>query len=440
MASSLDQDVIHIILYFLWNLHSTSWDSEFRPQHFRRFFISYSLISQDWTLPAQRYIYRSADLRWNSQFDSFEAGLNSAIRGQHLRTFVRVLDISISNSQLGIPLRKLDKVLRATPYLVELRLRIGAEINTLFARKVQAQRLCDAFAALRPTLRAFQLELTGNFTRTRVLKEFHTLVELGSLDFVTIAIAAEHNVWIPEKLFAETEWNTHVEEWTTMSWPIETNAQSLSMKRVLFAPPASTECLVEPEVLRLNGQYLTKELSSLFGSHLKEVLCQPPWQRDAWSYYFDDLLDLSPNLERLILLQIEDGSWSRKKKQAPVTRIHVVEREDWTADGAACVQDGEETLKPTEDTKYKLLERASHVVTFNQEPSQSWKERTTIVPTYRRPEAFDGRWLGHAMTGVEEERELQEVYGCYTWKWDNGQPQYRRYFLAIRKPAPVSTP
>ncbi|CAG7847453.1 SubName: Full=Uncharacterized protein {ECO:0000313/EMBL:CCA73092.1} [Serendipita indica DSM 11827] len=439
MAPNLDQDVIHIILHFLWNLHSTSWDSEFRPQHFRRFFIAYSLISQDWTLPAQRYIYRSAHLHWNDQFNSFRAGLSSVTRGQSLRTFVRVLDISISNSQLGIPLRKLDKLLRETPYLVELRLRIGAEINTLFARKVQAQRLCDAFAALRPTLRAFQIELTGNFTRTRVLKEFHTLVELGSLDFVTIAIAAEHNVWIPEKLFAETEWNTHVEEWTTMSWPIETNAQSLSMKRVLFAPPAGADCLVEPEVLRLNSQHISKEITGLFGSHLKEFLCQPPSQRDPWPESLHNLLEASPNLERIILLQVENGKWSRKKKRVPVTRMHVVEREDWITDEeATCVQAGEETDDPTADIKHKLLQRASHVVTFKQEPPETCKDKLTTV--YRRPAVFDERWLDHAMTGVEMEREPQEFYGCYSWKWDKRQPEYRRYFFALRKPPIAMTP
>ncbi|KAG8754180.1 hypothetical protein FRC14_005311, partial [Serendipita sp. 396] len=156
MASTFPEDVVLDILQYLWVLHSTAWDSEFRQESHRRFFANSSLISSVWTAPAQRFVFRSAHLAWGQHLPSFELALKTGPRSGFLRQCIRVLDITISHSKLNVPLKKLDRLLRLAPSLIELRLRIGPELNTLFMKEKQEKRLRDAFQSLKPTLRALQ--------------------------------------------------------------------------------------------------------------------------------------------------------------------------------------------------------------------------------------------------------------------------------------------
>ncbi|CAG7849577.1 SubName: Full=Uncharacterized protein {ECO:0000313/EMBL:CCA69359.1} [Serendipita indica DSM 11827] len=455
MTAFLDEDIIHYILHHLWNLHSTAWDSEFRPECFRRFFAQYSLINSHWTLPSQRYVYRSALLLWDDQARSFEAGLNGKTRGLQLRSFVRVMDVSISNSKLGVPLLKLDKLLGLTPYLVELRLRIGSEVNTLFVRKNQTQRLRDAFSRLKPTLRALQICIAGEHEKSHVLKEIPTLISIPSLDFISIAIDSGFDIDMPTDLFPEDDWSIHMDQWTTISWPMETCAPTLSMKRVLFAPPAGTTDtpLVAPEVLRLNGEYAYGDINGsppfidILKPHLKEILCQPVFMRNDWATFCANLVTLCPNLERLIILHVVSGLWLKKRKQGALARMRILEREDWEIKDADWPQDekGEvppeweflEELAAQADPKdvirEKILSNGSHIVTFRDEPTKSWKEKNMQEKTHRRPDVLDVRWLAPALAGVEEDREPQEFYDQYEYSWLDPLPRYNQYLIAIRK-------
>lgn len=485
--TTLNEDVIREILKYLWVLHTSSWDVEFRPDAFRRFFSRYALISRQWTLPAETYVYRSAHLQWDMQLQSFESGVKNPQRGQALRESIRTLDITISHSRLNIPLVRFDKILRYCPNLVELRLHIGAEVNTLFLKPSQESRLRQSIAAIQPTLRALQLTLDNRRTKSQVMKQLPDLIPFSNLDFLCLAWNGGD---VRKPTLDPLEWDVRECASDRITVPIETNVQSLNLSSIIHADrDLSNPPLVVPETLRSYYNYYHPDhpnsLIKMVGRHLKQYLTQVRAYGWRWNSDLEGTLKVCPNIERLLLLETDVISTS--KVYTPFARLNVLETQDWqTVDSPeeekeeeeeeAEQNEGEGEGEPTEgDDVSAEREATTDTTTINEDtPSSSTSSPSPLTqptpppptprnlengdnistishvvsfrhnkqeeahnrPKYRNEAVIDTRWVSEALTGKEETREEKDYGGSYTWSWAGDLiPSYDNLLVALRQPS-----
>ncbi|PVG04585.1 hypothetical protein CPB86DRAFT_868523 [Serendipita vermifera] len=405
---TLTEDIVLEILEHAWVLHSKGWDVEFRPEAFRRFFIRYALISRIWTIPAERYIYRSCFLEWDYQKKSFEAGINNRIRGQALGEFVRVMDISLSHKKLGIPVESLDKVLRCCPNLVELRLGIGPEVNTLFRKSTTEKHLREVFTSLATSLRAIQLFLVPHPSKTKVLEELQSLICFTNLDFLVVA-SKDGEIRPPS--FDPSEWSTCNISGTYVTWPIETNSAH------------SSSSSIKPETLRLNtDDALSHPLFGILGQEIKRVLYRGYSRR--WDEYLTAVIEDCQNLEQLLV--IYPGRSSHADGWLPTLRLYVVERQDWSISPA--IQENE-PAGPSSRVNAKdsiEIQSMSHIVGFHHGFPPSWKYEGSIQP--RKRTIFDPRTAREAFFGTDVDL-LQNSPIQFVQSTD----YYEDLFVAFRK-------
>ncbi|KAG8806259.1 hypothetical protein FRC17_005100 [Serendipita sp. 399] len=489
MSCTLPEDVVIDILQYLWVLHSTSWDSEFRQESHRRFFADYSLISSVWTAPAQRYVFRSAHLTWSLQVSSFELALRlgepsgrtrrarvykilkpnlKGPRSGFLRQCVRVLDVSIAHSKLSVSLSKFDRLLRLTPSLIELRLRIGPELNSLFVYEKQERRLRDAFQSIKPTLRALQVHINSHRKLNRCIKDLQSMITFSDLDFFSITSnQTELNPFpVREKdlardQFPELDWDIANVEWTSTHWPIETNAATLSLSRILspLPPPDAIEKpTVLPQSLRLNDEFCSVHGSTItpflrtLGPHIKEILFQPIFGRWDWEASTVHVIAHCPQLERAALLHADSG-------YGPKVLMHVLEAEDWavpekdaedaspsadnTEDMTNFIDDSEAAEGQVDTSKVclkldgSMILRASHVVAFHEEFTKSCKSKQLEYATHRREPVLDPRLVVEALTGTPDLRNVDSSANVSGFAWTHQVARHNYYFTAVRKPKEV---
>lgn len=455
MVALFNEDLVVEILKHLWASHNSSWDVEFRPEAFRRFFARYSLISRVWTLPSQQYVYRNTSILWDHQYHSFERGVKNSVRGQALRETIRVLEISISNKRLGNPLNRLDKILRYCPRLVELRLRIGPEVNTLFIRSAQEKRLRESLLALRPSLRAFQLRIEAPWTKSQVMKQIPELIPYSTLDFLTIA-SHNNDVKLPE--LSPEEWDVRTVNYSKTLWPMETNAPTIPMTSVLYPDPESTTPLIGPETLRAYSDhfvsgYWSYDFLHLLGPRLKRVVGQLDCPADPiWTDNCDRIATVCPNLEQMVILDIHP---SRKRDEFPCAHMYVLESQDWyttekAPNGDNAVEeeekkDGEEESEPKPPPPPvervlaigEQMPTLSHVVTFRRDFSKSWRDNHRYVK-FRNGRVFDPRWIPEAVTGLESTINAEDHLNRYRWTWSEELlDSHQVYMVALRQPSTV---
>lgn len=439
-----NQDVISEILEQLWLLHTTSWESEFRPEATRRFFSNYSLVSKLWTLPGQRYVYRNAHLRWGNDWLSFQAGVNNPERGLFLQQSVRILELHISHSKMGIPVQRLDKIIGYCPNLVELRLVTGREINSLFLKKPQQSRLRSNFNAIRPTIRALQLRCDGRNRKTQVLKQIGELIPFNTLDFLSIS-SDDGGLYIPT--LDPTEWDVRNAGWNSIQWPIETNAHTIPLRcaldraedeEVVLPPPP-----VYPHTLRFNATelhpwYSPHPFLELLGPRLKHVMFQTMFDQARWNKDCEVAVESCPELEQMVIV---DCHWSQGRTQ-PAPRLYVLEPQDWhiplKEDETVSDEENKDTATApgTRVMTYgDVLQTASHMVCFVEKASKKWlKEKNPVE--FRKPLMFDPRWLQEALTGQTELRSSNDMKHTYAMCWsDTLIDRSSQYMVALRRPS-----
>jgi hypothetical protein len=457
MSNNLNEDVIMEILEQLWDIHSIGWDSEFRPEASRRFYSNYSLVSKIWTLPSQRYVYRNAYLRWGSDWASFEAGLKNTTRGHVLRESIRVLYLYISHSGMGISVQKLDKILSHCPNLVELRLSTGPEINSLFLKPSQESRLRSYFLSVRPTLRALQVRLDGRCKKSKIIKQMEELVPFSTLDFLSLT-SNDGDVWMPP--LDPTEWDVRSSGWTSIQWPLETNAHTIPLRGVLPTPPQEGEkgeglpklAPIYPHTLRFNSTevypwYAAHPFLELLGSRLKHVMCQTMFDQAQWNKDCEMILAACPNLEQLIIF---DCHKYRLPKHIAAPRLYVLEPQDWhitVEEEGPAEPSGEEAAsrEKTPASRTRILaygdavSTASHMVSFVERVSNTWlKEKNTLE--FRKEPIFDPRWLQEAFTGQPEPRSAGDMKHTYASSWsDTLIERHTQYKIALRRPSTLPT-
>ncbi|PVG04584.1 hypothetical protein CPB86DRAFT_868522 [Serendipita vermifera] len=433
----INEDIVYEILQHLWALHYSGWDEEFRPEAFRRFFLNYALISRVWTLPSEKYIYRSTRLKWASQWHSFRSGLTNPRRGEALRNCVRILELSLSNRRLGIPVKYLHVILRSCPRLVELRLRIGAEVNTLYPTILQEKRLRSTFSATFNSLRALQVFVDQRSTKSRVIKEVQALIAGAELDFVTLATDDDRAV-LPtiDPLKYEVEVNTY----SRFTWPVETNSYSISMSNI--HPSLSTEPsnpVIKPETIRFhsdnthNGAFF-----DLFAPHIKQLLYRVWSHSSVWGNELHTLLTKCPQLERLIVY--EQSYEHIGPNGDPI--LHIMEPQDWHKPVKSTTEDeseqedsnstseeiltGETTMVEIDD----FIKSASHIVSFNNQPPKWWTEKDRYKERYRRDLVCDPRPIAEAFYGQEEEDLYTDFPNVH------GRSDYQESFLVAMRRTP----
>ena len=423
----LNGDVVSEILEHLWVLHSTSWDSEFRPEAWRRFYSNYSLISKLWTLSAQRYIYRNAYLRYGTDWSSFQEGIKNPERGSFLRESVRIMDVCISHSSMGLSVQKLDKILSCCPNLVELRLSTGPEINTLFLKAPQQARLRSSLSAIRPTLRALQLRIDGRCKKGQVLKQIGELIPFSTLDFLSIS-SNDTQIVLPE--LDPAEWDTRQAGWSSIQWPLETNAHTTPLRNVLARNQDEEDVLppVYPHTLRFNSTelypwYRTHPFLQLLGSRLKHVMFQTMFDQAKWNKDCEVVKSSCPELEQMI---ITDCFWSQGRTN-PAPRLYVLEPEDWPQ------------VDSEADAEVAIVETASHVVCFVENFTKKWMKLKNPL-TFRKAPVFDSRWLQEALTGQAETRSADDMKHVYSMSWsDTLIERNAQYMVALRRPSTLDT-
>ncbi|CAG7848064.1 SubName: Full=Uncharacterized protein {ECO:0000313/EMBL:CCA71834.1} [Serendipita indica DSM 11827] len=440
-------DILGLVLGHLWHLHTTSWDQEFRPEAFRRFFIAYALVARAWTIYAQRYVYRVVHLTWDSHMSSFILGVTHPIRGQALQDAIRVLDVTLSHSRLGIPVAKLDKLLKNTPNLVELRLRIGPEVNTLFLKVPQKQRLESAFKALRPTLRALQVSLDERRTKSQIMEHIQHLVDFATLDFVSIMWPGKH-VELPANLLDKDKWDVRSSSWARVPWPLETTAIDMPIGLLLAArekqdasPEEKGNLYVYPSALRVYSYRYEERpvFVDLLGPFLRTVLFQSDFRSARWSKLSDSVARACPNLDRMIILDCHTGGSSIYWNGYPVSIMYVLEPQDWHKGPAITTKnDLDEILNEHEDEKGSqlleiggMVETASHYVQFR----RRWGQ-IPVRPFCRRLPVFDERLPSHAFSGIEDTRDTTKLAWDYSWIWaEPVVPVPGNLIVALRQPS-----
>lgn len=445
---ALNEDVVSEIVEQLAVLHANSWTSEFRPEANRRFFISYALVSRVWVLPAERIIYRYSNLIWASQTASFESGVMNRVRGQALREAIRVLDISVTNSHLGNGLAKLDKLLHYCPHLVELRLHIGAEVNTLFLRPSQETKLRHSFRALHPTLRALQLKIDSPWTKTKIVRQIQELVPFSGLDFLSI-VSNSYQLELPQ--LDPAHWDIRSSSNERTHWPLETNAATVPLRDILY-PPETAAPFIAPETLRqytpdLVGMTWDHPFLELLGPRLKQVMSQLSFS-GSWTHDCNKLVSICPSIERIIALDFHPN---RQHSELPNSHMYILERQDWHTtvpfpdeeekeeaeqgeeDGEAKPKPGDVIICPVGDPVPSL----SHVVAFHRNVSHKWLKDHQEHTFRKKPKVvYDSRWPNEAFTGIESGRTGKEVFNTYRWEWSQELiTVYPTFFIALRQPS-----
>ncbi|CAG8648633.1 17322_t:CDS:1 [Acaulospora colombiana] len=223
----------------------------------------------------------------------FRSGLTNPRRGEALRNCVRVLELSLSNRRLGIPVKYLHAILRSCPRLLELRLRVGAEVNTFYPTILQERRLRNTFSTTLKSLRALQVFVDQRSTKSRVFKEVQALTAGAELDFV--ALATDSDKTIPPT-FDPLQYDVEVESYSRFTWPVETNSLSISMANI--NPSQSTEPsnpVIKPETIRFhsdnthNGAFF-----DLFAPHIKNLLYRVWSHSSVWGQELHTLLTKCP--------------------------------------------------------------------------------------------------------------------------------------------------
>jgi hypothetical protein len=404
----LNADVVAIILDHLWVSHSTSWDTEFRAEAFRHYFIQYALISRLWTLPAEIFIYRSAHLTWHCDWLSLQCGFNNPQRGQSLRGCVRVLDLSISHSQLSVPLILFDKILQGCPNLVELRLRIGPQVNTLFVKPSQEKKLRQAFQNVRPTLRALQMSIDQERTKSKVAKQISEMVVFENLDLLTFQWIGD-DFGIPE--MDGDLWDTQEIGCSSIHWPLETNASIIWPNRTLSSTSRRlNKRLVVPIGLRIYhwGDSEIGQLLTIIGPHLCELLLPESFRSVTWTGGCIFAIGKCPNLQRLLILSLYiTGGGCLPYEARANFELYILEPSDWQK---AILPEQHTSIIPSywmggmRLPNEELVETASHVVIFN----NTWQS-TYGRPVYRKPVVYDARYPIEAFIGSEEKRTPREI-------------------------------
>jgi len=442
----LNHDVVSDVLASLWILHTTEWTSEFKPEAFRRHFCQYALISKCWTLSAEVYVFRSACIEWDTRWQSLKSGLTGP-RGQALQDCIRVLDVTISHSHLGIPVERLDGIIQLCPKLVELRLRVGPEINTLYLKAQQTTRLRLAFKALSSTLRALQVSFDSRRRKSQVMKQIPELVPLNQLDFVTITWDGDLS-HLPT--FDPNEWDVrtldtpfHMEH-----WPLETNATVTPLNLVQSVghgfpiPP-----LIVPTALRVYSTlYSTfhaggvSPFLTLLGPHLKGVVLQTAFRSVRWPKSCDEVVAACPNLERLLILDCYlSGNGCLVYDPLPMAELYVLEPQDWSIDEPRHMVGSMEQGKTPGGgfTKTRRLDvgepiqTASHLVYF----ARQWAAQHDR-PVYRKPIVYHPKWPSEAFLGTEETRDMDALARTRLWDlcWAKDMMRKEKTLIALRQP------
>lgn len=439
--ANMNVDVISEILEHLWLLHGTGWDSEFRPEASRRFFSNYSQISKLWTLAAQRYVYRHAYLRWANDWSSFQEGMKNPERGSFLRKSVRILNLHVSHSRMGIPVQKLDSILSLCPNLVELRLSTGPEINTLFLKQAQKSRLRASIEAIKPTLRALQLHIDGRCKKSQVLKQIGELIPFSTLDFLVIS---SNESRLPLPILPPQEWDVRHSCWTPIQWPLETNADTISLKDVLNQPKDEPNDLppIYPHTIRFNSSEVRSWDSphlflNLLGSRLERVMFQTDFSDGRWNTDLETITSSCPKLEQMAVIDCIANT----KRTHLHPRLYVLEPEDWHVDQEedASTSEDETTSTPSPSTRIMghgdFVKTASHMVCFVENVSKTWIEKKNPFE-FRNELVFDPRWLQEAVTGQSEIRSDDELRGMYPWIWSDALiDRQAQYMVALRRPS-----
>lgn len=412
--SKINEDIITEILDWLWLFHSTNWDSEFRPEAYAYPFTQYSLISQIWTIPAQRIIFRTISLSWKYHWDSIEIALKHRLKGKILSEGIRVLEVSLSHKSLQVQPSWLAVILGYCPTLVELRLRIGPQVNTLFSNSREEARLRNIFTTLQPTLRAIQIEVDEKWTKSKFIMQLFQLVSLNSLDFVAIFCLGE----VPKLPQFDSQWGTYNSGRGKIKWPIGTNAPSLTLRQLnQHAESLPRNRLVSPESISFfhdpfPSPHSLNDLLKVIGSDLKEFFVQTRFMSARWPVHSRSTILKCPSLERIIILD-------ESKFRGPVANgvyIHVLESRDWHPFVHA--SDSSELI-PWDDQ----IQTASHVVKFGSGSSKMAFDR----PLYRRPMINENRSLPLCLTGQED---TSGSFGSFFSS--RPTPMYFTVFVAVR--------
>ncbi|CAG8648652.1 17323_t:CDS:1 [Acaulospora colombiana] len=293
------------------------------------------------------------------------------------------MDISLSHKKLGIPVESLDKVLRCCPNLVELRLRLGPEVNTLFKKPTTERRLRDAFKSLSTSLRAIQVVYISHPSRTKVLEELQALVCFANLDFLVLA-TKDGTIRAPP--LDSAEWDTCDISGTYATWPIETNSAHLSSS------------LIKPETLRLNTDAVSfHPLLNIFGQDIKQIFYRRYSTR--WDESLLDIIAKCQNIERILVLYTDryvsgdSGTWVH------TLRFCAVERQDWSI--SPVIREGESSGSSSNVNAIDSIElhSMSHIVGFHHAFPPSWKYKGHIQP--RKRTIFDPRTAREAFFGTE---------------------------------------
>lgn len=419
----LNQDVITEILEFLWILHSTGWDEELRPEAFRRYFIQYALVARIWTIPAEIYIFRSAFLRWEVHWQSFKSGLtNQTI----LQNCVRVLDVVISHKKLGIKVERLDTIISLLPNLVELRLRVEPEVNSLYSKATQTMRLKQAFQSISPTLRVLQVSFDGQRAKSHVMKQLLGLVILEHLDLITI-------IWdgclpdLPE--LNPDQWDVRIRDMRghTEHWPLETNATTSPLKIVQPNEDSGTDPLfIVPTIFRM---YFSSwnDISPLFAiiaPHLKEIIVNAGFRSTSWNECCDTVVTACPKLERLLVLNCYLSPYYESSAE-----IYVLEPQDWIVPSPGQEDFVDGIVTETRRLKVgQLVPTASHLIRFGCK-GEGYYDR----PRYRKPIINNPKWPGEVFFDLDETTNAKGIKPDY--QTNTRFPRKQNFMVAIRQPS-----
>ncbi|KIM34187.1 hypothetical protein M408DRAFT_5509 [Serendipita vermifera MAFF 305830] len=427
----LNHDVIVEILENLWIQHATEWGEELRPGAFRRYFTSYALVARAWTLPAETFVFRSAFLQWDAHWQSLRSGL---INRPPLGPCVRILDIHLSHSQLGIQVGQLDAILRLLSKLVELRLRIGPEVNSLCPKPAQAKRLKQAFASISSTLRVIQVSFNGQRTKSRVMKQLPELVTFDKLDLVVIAWDG-HLSDIP--VFDPTRWNVGIRDQRALTehWPLETNAATVSLNIIQSTSQGGLNSpSVFPTTFRM---YFCRDfdkpspLLPIIAAHLDQVVIRTAFRSSSWTQSCEAVINSCPRLERLLILNCY---WTGGYE--PRAELYVLEEEDWKIpvyryypklDPEWGYLPGEPIPGHRHLAVGELLRTASHLIHFKHSEGGYYDR-----PLYRKPLVHIQKWPEEAFFDLEG-NEDPEASGKQPSGYDSF-PRKENFMVAVRKP------
>ena len=271
-------DICELILAQLWHLHAHTWakdNHEYRPDTHRAPFINYSLISKMWTGPAQLYIYRSICVQYDGHLESIRAGLTHPVRGPALRDSVRMLDVQLclNHSRLAVPVRDLHHIIRLCPRLIQLNLRIGPGVQSLWTRASEEKKLRDATRPL-TTLRALQVSLGERCTKSQVLAQLFDLFPPSTLSFCTIASDEDLPLYPP----FEDSWDTvRLDELCHVHWPLDLNTRDTPIPQLRSNGP-------QIDTLRIYQEGNSEQTTRLLRL-AQPTLCQfMAAQVDSWDF------------------------------------------------------------------------------------------------------------------------------------------------------------